>query len=374
MNRNVYLMPILALLVVLGSCTDEDLDPIFYTLSEERSLEDDRGLENNINVQEVVRANTYSRYFAAAKTLYSRADSAGSSWSKVSPPVAGANCDTLGEFTPVNDLVYAGFYADNGDGLGLWSWDQGTTSWSGTQITAAGTLEANDQIHMIEKVNSNLFVSVGKYNSGSGTYDSYDLYYSADGTNFTDVDFNAGADLTISVPVTDIAWDGANTYWVVAGRYLYEDTDGLPMDLDLVPAGGPTNPDSHAFGGVLYSGGSFYVSSTGGQLWSYNGTWTGPESVTVSEKLVRFTRFVEDTVLGDILVGTQGTGYFRLIGGDITNWQRFQEYNISGVYNGAINSFLLDTVPATDVLFACTFGDGLWRADHSAGEWIWLQE
>jgi hypothetical protein len=90
---------------------------------------------------------------------------------------------------------------------------------------------------------------------------------------------------------------------------------------------------------------------------------------------VRFTRFVDvTTVSGDILVGTEGSGYFRLIGGVQTNYERRPEYNLSSLYNGAINSFFLDTSVDPDALFAGTFGAGLWRGDWDGAKWLWVQE
>jgi hypothetical protein len=141
-------------------------------------------------------------------------------------------------------------------------------------------------------------------------------------------------------------------------------------------AGGPTNPGTKPFGGLLYAT-VLYVSTKGGELWSYNGAvWTGPTQIAVDGDDVRFTRFVDvTTVSGDILIGTEESGYFRLIGGVQTNYERRPEYNISALYNGAINSFFLDTSVAPDaLLFAGTFGAGLWRGDWDGAKWLWVQE
>jgi hypothetical protein len=292
----------------------------------------------------------------------------------INAPVSGALCNTLGVFTPVlNEYVYAGFFSIDGDGLGAWYWDQSSTTWS--QVSDSnGHLQNDDQIIMIKTIDTNIFISVAIYDDASETYKDYDLYYSSDGTAFEEARFNLTSDDTITVPITDIAWDGVNTFWVIAGPYLYEDTDGLAsLDLTIV-SGGPTNPGTKPFGGLLYTT-VLYVSTKGGELWSYNGAWTGPTQIAVDGDDVRFTRFVDvSSVTGnnDIFVGTEGSGYFRLIGGDQTNYERRPEYNISALYNGAINSFYLDT--AESALFACTFGAGLWRADYIGGEWLWVQE
>ena len=370
-----YLFLVLILILSMAACTDESLSPIFYTLETERSLVEDRGLEDEMTIHEVVKADSYNRYFAAGNTLFTRTDATDSKWSVIDAPVSGALCNTLGVFTPVaNEYVYAGFFSIDGDGLGAWYWDQLVTTWF--QVSDLnGHLQNDDQIIMIKTIDTNIFISVAIYDDVSKTYKDYDLYYSSNGTAFEEATFNLTIDDTITVPITDIAWDGANTFWVIAGPYLYEDTDGLAsLDLTIV-SGGPTNPGTKPFGGLLYST-DLYVSTKGGELWSYDGgTWSGPTSVTVDGDDVRFTRFVDvTTVSGDILVGTEGSGYFRLIGGVQTNYERRPEYNISALYNGAINSFFLDTSVAPDALFACTFGAGLWRADYDGGGWLWVQE
>jgi hypothetical protein len=117
------------------------------------------------------------------------------------------------------------------------------------------------------------------------------------------------------------------------------------------------------------------VSGKDGKLWMWDAATWSSESVTDSPS---FTKFVDlDPVVGingDIFVGTEGSGYFRLIGGDQTNWQRRPDYNISALYNGAINCLFLDTSVTPEALFAGTMNAGLWRADYISGEWLWVQE
>ncbi len=90
---------------------------------------------------------------------------------------------------------------------------------------------------------------------------------------------------------------------------------------------------------------------------------------------MRFTRFIDDTRSGDILVGTEGAGYYKLTGGALSSVQRRPSPTLD-LYKSAINSFYLDTAVPPGILFACTYGSGLWREvyDTDAGEWKWYQE
>ena len=258
--------------------------------------------------------------------------------------------------------LYAAFYTTGGSGLGLYYTDPDTISWN--QVPDANV--QNVLVNFVKAAGPTyLFVS------REGGSSDYSLWYSDDPTLNAFVEslnlptFPPGG----SVPVTDVEHDGAN-YWVIAGPYLYS---GALNSLTEV-AGGPTNPGTVSFGGLLYTT-QMYLSTRDGDLWSYNGAWTGPTNVQIDGEDVRFTGFVDTTgVTSDILVGTEGSGYYELIGGDQTTTQRRPDYNLSALYNGAINSFYLDTAPDPDILFACTSGAGLWRADYTAGEWEWVQE
>ncbi len=363
MKSVIYPVAAAVLMLFLGACTDKDLDPIFYTLEEERSLIDDRGLEDNITVHEVVKAG--SRYFAAANTLYSRTVSG--DWRPVSTPVSGALCNTLGVYG-VN--LYAGFYNIDGDGLGLYRTDPGTISWQ----QLADPYVKNVQIGMIKAIGTNLYVSTAV--SGGSPY-NYCLYASADGTSFNPITFETAS--SIDVPITDIEeYPGTPEYWVIAADRLYADTDGTLSDLAL-QGGDPATSGFKAFGGLLYSAvpGYLYLSSMDGKLWRYDGSWGTPTEKEVDGDPVPFTRFVELAFTGytDLLVGSVEKGYYELLDGSIASPIRQPAYNIDALYKeAAILGFLADPTLNPTTLFACTAGAGLWRADYVAGEWEWVQE
>jgi hypothetical protein len=367
MKSVIYPVAAAVLILFLGACTDKDLDPIFYTLEQERSLIDDRGLEDNITVHEVVKAG--SRYFAAANTLYSRSKSG--DWRPVPTPVSGALCNTLGVY---GGNLYAGFYNIDGDGLGLYWTDPGTISWQ--QLADADV--KNVQIGMIKAIGTNLYVSTAV--SGGSPY-NYCLYSSADGTSFNPITFETAS--SIDVPITDIEGfsEPPTEYWVIAADRLYADTDGVLDDLAL-QGGDPATSDFKAFGGLEYAdiGGTdyLYLSSGDGKLWRYDGIdWGSPTEKEVDGDPVPFTRFVELAFTGhtDLLVGSVEKGYYELRDGSIASPIRQPAYNIDALYKeSAILGFLADPPSDPTTLFAYTAGAGLWRADYVAGEWEWVQE
>lgn len=346
---------VLAAIVMLAACTDKDLYPIFYTLENERALADDRGMPDEANVYDFAKSGT--RYFAAANTLYTREETG--DWSSVAPPVSGALCNTIEVF---GGNLYAGFFTEGGTGLGVYYTDPDTISWSKVPDANVQDVEIGF-VKQAGPLGSELF-----FVCREGGSSDYSLWYSDDplSTPFaesTSTDFPPTP--TGYVSITDIVYDGA-VYWVIAGPYLYSGAEDNLLEV----AGGPTNPRSSSFGGLLDSP-VVYVSTKDGELWSYNGAWTGPSTVSEDGDDVQFTGFIDVTgISGDILVGSQGTGYFRLIGGDVNNTERFKEYNVSALYSGTINGFFLDGT----TLFARTIGNGLWRAGYTGTEWEWKQE
>ncbi len=362
MKSLVHLFLVLILILSMAACTDKSLNPIFYTLETERSLVEDRGLEDEMTIHEIVKVGT--RYFAAGNTLYTRTETG--NWTSVSPPVSGALCNTVEIFG--GDL-YAGFFTTGGTGLGVYRTDPASISWDNAAIDPE---VKNIQIGLIKAVGGNLYVATAEQNGA--VYDYY-LYESPDGTSYTGNAISFDGLSPINLPITDVENDTTD-FWVIAGPYLYRQSGALTATIQNAvsdPVGGGGKP----LGGLLYSTSltQLYVSGKDGKLWMWDtATWSS-ESVTDAP---RFTKFVDlDPVVGindDIFVSTEGTGYYELTGGVLTSPQRRPEYNISALYNGAINCFFLDTSVTPDALFAGTMNAGLWRADYIGGEWLWVQE
>lgn len=365
-----YVWPFILISLGLGlasftlSCTDPALDPIFYALEKELPLEDDKGLADDIAVQRI--AKTGASYFLAANSLYTRTEAG--TWSRIEPPEAGALCNSVEIFA---GQIVAGFVRENGTGLGLWQSSPSPISW--TAISNANINAVGVQIVMLKAVGTNLFIST--LNGGN-----YDLYYTINLSAFSNANWVNRS--TSYGPISDVADDGTigTSYWVTQGPYLYQDTDDTTPDA-FVEYPGADKPASEGkpFGGLFYSAANtaLYLSSGNGKLFSWNGSsWTASDQLKIDSKVVPFSAFLElpGGPPSDMIVGSKGYGYFQMPGGSITTsgLVRSPSYNISALYNGAINSFFLDA--ALNQLFACTSGAGLWRADYVSGAWQWKQE
>jgi hypothetical protein len=349
----------LLLVLVLISCTDSALDPVFYALEQEKSLIDDRGFPDDAVVQRIVRyVSAPDRYFAAAGALYWR--TATGNWSPINPPESGALCTNVEIFG--NQLLAAYLRTDNTGRL----YQRNAlldNSWS--RVTDPSNLPDDVQVGLLKTVGINLFVSTLEAGANN-------LYYSSSLPNFTPTNLTA----LPSGPIIDIASDGSN-YWVSVGTALYWDDPVGLGSLVLYPnLDAPTT--TQPFGSLYYTatgGGRLYLAGGSGRLFCRSaGGWTASAPVQVDGKDVPFTTFVEPSGAPgtDVFVGTKTYGYYSIPAGDITSTlTRSPSYTISALYNGAILSMLFD---GSASVFLGTYGSGLWRGDYSSGTWNWKQE
>ncbi len=370
MKRALLCLTALSLLVLAGACTNTELNPIFYALEIEQPLQEDRGLADNITVQAL--AESASAYFAAANTLYTRAraDTTGApaSWEAVTPPQAGALCNSV---AVVGGVLYAGFFDRvSGAGLGLWRTDPATISWSRVSDTG-GYLDGVVQISGLFPLGgTNLGIATARDSGGTFTY----ALITGDISPATPT---LNAALTGSENFQDALYDGAASYYAIAGNTLYKGTLAAPAALGTAPTS--TLP----YGGLHWDGANLYISSGDGTLFRSSdsgATWTASgAAVTVGSDTVAFGRFA-GLDSGDVVAATNGYGYYLLPGGDVAaaGLVRSPDYTITNLYNAVILSFL--HVPAAsdpagvERLFACTSGAGLWRGDYLDGAWQWKQE
>jgi len=338
-NRINILLGTLLVAIIIGgftSCNDA-LDPIFYTLEQERPIVDD-SLDNEITVHNVVTDGSY--YFAAAPKIFYRSTPTGSAWETANMPQSGVMCEAMEIF---GGNLYAGFFSIDGETFRLYSAPPGSNlSWSTVGYGAASAI-TDEQIVMLKTANTKLLI-------GTKNCDTYSLY-----------ETNATRLSSLSGMITDASWDTA-IYWIIAGSEVY--TGDLTVATALL-ATTPSLSTGASFGGIHYSAAlthDYYLSTTDGKIYYSNdagGSWTSSE--TVSD--VAFTRFIE--VGTDLLVGTRSHGYYKLTGGDVTQMERQPDYNISDLYNGGVLNFAFDGTN----LFACTAGAGLWRSTDSGEKW-----
>jgi len=373
MKNKAMLMSLLGALLALTSCRDLTLPPVFYTLEKEQPLEDDRAFPDIATVHRIVKVGgAGGRYFAAASKLYTRTDGPSENWTVVSPPVPGAMCNTLEVF---GAFIYAGFFlSSSGDGIGLWSADP-------TILPIVWYQEPDPDVKGVEIVmirtvgaGALLFVSTRSSNANA-------LFYN-NGLNFDPINWGATPPPT-DIPITDVIIDteASPSHWVIVGPYLYRNALAvLPGTFDRYSG---TPSAIRTFGGLFETGGTVYVSSDNGQLFSTpdGGTsWAKTPSAILDDTddpipFASFTLPASDALA--VYVGTRGNGYYRIPGGDVTGSSgtpvRSPAYNISALYNGAINCLLYDAGQSR--LFLGTAGSGLWRGDHVSGsEWLWKQE
>jgi hypothetical protein len=379
----------LAALLALSSCRDLALEPVFYALSQEIPLGDDKGFPDVASVFRMLKYNdgAADRYLAAAGRLYTRGVGTTDTWTVVAPPagLADAMCNTLEIFNDGGgDDIYAGFYnSSNGDGYGLWT-SALSSSPVWTEVTDAAV--QNKGIALLKRVGSDLFISTHLKTSTTSTYA---LYY-WNGALFTLVDW--AVDPPAEVGFLDVARaTSGGSYWILVGDSLYQSgTIGGAFAVYGAGAGSPpVSPLSGppASGGLFDDGNALYLSAGNGHLYRTpdgGANWTRTVSSVPDNDgdPVRFTTFAApgaDAIpAGNVYVGTQGQGYFRVEGGAVdgtlgTQLIRQPAYNITALYSGSLNFLFYDA--ANLRLFLGTNGSGLWRGDYASGSvWTWKQE
>jgi len=385
-----------ALLLVALGC-EPPTQPIFYTLETEDPIDEGRGLREDLNAVKIVTTGT--RYFLAAGSLFTRlpgpAGSAATTWAVIPPPQAGALCTTIEVWDDGSGLkLWAGWYDTlTGAGLGLYSLNANLSSWTASSWTP----QSNGGI-------TGSGVQIGFLAAPQGPGPGTELLVatsSAPGSHVLHYHDGVGLDTggalipSSSSAIVDAAWQELPPakYWVVAGTALYAGDSGAGA-LAQQSITGITDTGAK-FGGVLYDAvnNDLYLSTHSGTLLRYANLATATTSAAMTVDTdagpVRFTRFVNvagTTTPGEIYVGSRGYGFF-LIPNDVTGVttaSRRPASNLSGLYNGAVNAFLLDTTQSPHNLFVCTSGAGLWRGTFSTGSyttndvtvpaWSWNQE
>ena len=375
----------LAALLSLTSCRDLALDPVFYTLSQEIPLGDNRGFPDESAVFRMVKITVAAvdYYLVAANTMYIRGVGISDTWTVVAPPTGLSNalCNTL---EVLGTQIYAGFYnSSDATGYGLY-----TASLAALPLawTAVGDTDVqNVEITLLKNVGGQLFVATNTSTNANT------LYY-GNGAAFTAVGWTTPPPVDIAFIDVAQATSGGS-YWILVGAYLYQSA-ALPGGFAVYTSADPLRPISPLSGLPPASGGLFddstalYVSAGNGFLYSTvdgGANWTRNATAFLDDNedfTTRFTSFVAPAVdnspLGTVYVGTQGQGYYRIPGGDVaggTALTREPSYNITALYTGALNCLFYDSAASPQRLFLCTNGSGLWRGEYAGGStWTWKQE
>ena len=245
----------------------------------------------------------------------------------------------------------------------------------------------NKGIALLKAVGGDLFVST---HVKTATTSTYALYYGS-GNSFDAVSWTAAPPAEVGFIDVARATSGGS-YWILAGANLYQNTVALPGAFDVYSAGAGSPPVSPlsgppVSGGLFDDGAALYVSAGNGHLYRTadgGANWTRTASAVPDDDgdPVRFTTFAapdaDASRTGNVYVGTQGQGYYRIEGGAVdgtlgTELIRQPAYNITALYSGSLNFLFYDA--ANLRLFLGTNGSGLWRGDYASGSvWTWKQE
>jgi hypothetical protein len=371
-------LALLGAMLALASCRELSLEPVFYALSRETPLGDNRGFPDGATAHRMVKIGT--RYFAAANRLYARTDGISDTWSVVAPPADAILCNYIEAFS---GELYAGFAT--GAGAGLYRSAPDPISW--TKIADLGTAAGYTQVTMLKATAAGtptLFVATW---NGS----DYALSYSTSGASGSYTLAGGTAwPAPVSVPIIDVESDGSY-YWVIVGNSLLRDTAAAGVgsfDTTLLDKDSPVPLKSGAqfYGGLLYDSSvpRLYLSAGNGYLHSSDDsgdTWDSSalqRDTEDNDAIVHFTSFVlPASDASAVYVGTQGQGYYRIPGGDVTgDLTRNTDYTIAALYSGALNCLFYDGLALPyPRLFLCTNADGLWRGEWVSGStWTWRQE
>ncbi len=203
----------LAALLALTSCRDLALEPVFYALSQEVPLGDDKGFPDVASVFRMVKFNDAGTdyYLAAAGRLYIRGVLATDTWTVVAPPVDNAMCNTLELF---GGTIYAGFYnTSSGAGYGLYT---ALPTLPITWTLAADADVQNVQISLIRSAGARLFVAT----------------YASPNVNALYFDNGANFDPVTGVPATSSVIDVESfggSFWILSRKLAIQCCPSRPL-------------------------------------------------------------------------------------------------------------------------------------------------
>ncbi len=355
--RRFFLLPFILLLFI--GCNQSG-NGIFYTISDEKPLEDSDTLPNTLSVSGMVEGD--QKYFISAAGLYSRDKTTqiDAPWNDaVSMPPGGMTiCVQLLEF---GGKMYGLFSNAAGDVTKLYS-----SPLSGVQWTERGSF--SQLIVSIAAGVSEMFVTL------RSDVTVYDTRVSSDGLDFS-------TSLSLSgqyTAVTDAATLGADT-WLISGNNLYS---GSGTAYALVTAAGAPSTTS-GFGGIYVTNNlapvALFVSNHEGVVYSsadgitwYNRPVTDTEGNPIDVVLFDISEI--SVLTADVIVIGAENGYYEIIfdsgyttpfnihvpGSDEAGSYSSSDSNFGNIdlRTSVIRFFFLDA--SSNTLFACTSGNGLW--------------
>lgn len=387
------------------SCTQEDIG-IFYSLEIESELEEDKGLEDELKVWEMVRTDitdSEDSYFIAAGKVFSRpavaAEDSTVSWSDVSPPAEGMLCSDIVFF---NSSVFALFRTSDGTVSNLYVYrSSADPPW---ELVDVDTSVDNERIMGIIQVSDTMYVEKFEVDAGSDYYKPYSLWYSTDGSSFNKCSINnSNPDLSDDISlrlIFDGDFDGTN-YMLVSGNAVYRSTDGSSFDEVTLTDTGGTAITFTDIGGVYYSDthSLLFLSSKSGFIYANDlasdpditANWNKSTDLDDSDLVFYDFSYIPSAEDGtEVVIVGSDEGYYEIPSlNDLTSITPRKpgseeltttvNYLNTALSNGSIRKFFVDSAPdlTNEVIFALTTSNGLWQnrlIDDADPHRVWTRE
>lgn len=392
---------ILAVFFFYG-CTQEDIG-IFYSLEIESELEDDKGLDNELKVWEMVRTDSGDddKYYIAAGKVFSRPaseeDESSISWSDVDAPSEGMLCSDIAYF---NGNVHAVFRNADGTVSNLYTYNTSASAWD---LIDVDTSVSDERIMGIIQLSDRMYVEKFEVDAGSDYYKPYSLWFSTDGTTFSRSTLD-NIDLTDDISsrlIFDGDFDGTN-YILVSGNALYRSTtDGSSFE-EFTAKNTEGDPITFSnIGGIYYSATHqlLFLSSQSGFIYAndlaadpdISANWYKSTDLDNSDLVFYDFAYIPAADDGrEIVIVGSDKGYYeipslenldaltpRRPGSDeLTTTVNYLNTSLS---NGSIRKFFIDDDPAltSELIFALTTSNGLWQnrlIDDADPHRVWTRE
>lgn len=358
MKHKFYIFGLVFLAFLFSSC-EEGPSGIFYRVAHEKPLYENqtKDLENS-SPSFVARQG--SKNYLGAGRLWVKADGA-TIWTTAGVPGAvGSSYYAISGVSDNNNL-YVLFKDKNAGDLGVYSYNG---SWTSIGLPAGESaqklLSANNQVFLVTLKDS-------KYS-----------IYSLSGNSFN----NTAISSDLSGFPNSVAFDNS-VYWFAAGKELLTGTSSL------IPS--PNSPTA-SFGGIAASGSSLVLSTKSGKLYASTdgNNWALKD---VADELSFTAPVFYDN--NKLLVGTdvlprsstdrpKPSGYkeFSLSGTTLTEIVSDSSGITDGInFSSSLDNKIVSSIECIDmgsskkILYALTYGDGLWSNTYDGGSWgQWLRE
>lgn len=363
MKTRLLVIAILASAFVVA-CEQGDIG-IFASIEQEELIKKGNLNENATVLGMTRRGSTY--YAGLAGGVYSRAAGSGDniSWDgPISRPAGYA--DYVTDLVKLGDTIYVSFVDNNGQSFGLFALDT-NDSWS-------DNLYGDAQITRLHVANDRLFASV--LDDPANRL----VHIDPSSGSTTQVIDNAGG------AILDGIYDSDAGYYVfITSSRVYAGTDptGTFSEATLPTKWTESGAPSSDLAGIHFDvdGQNTYVSQNTGSIYLHNGSsWNNRQVPASDGRPTDFAEFPKlngertGLVVGLSLIDDSPGGYVEILdteSGDATlsdmELPGGNNYQAAQLGDASVQEFFVDTDTgeSPELLFAMTYGSGLWRARYA---------